>query len=1070
MKLLIFFLLPVALYAQSPVRRLVSVLDSITVTSFNDWRISPDLRTYRPAGDPRQPEFDDSGWDILKIDQSVYPDSCWIRKEIALPAKILGRPVSGSVRFVVSVDDYGSLWVNGSSLGHFPWDGDFELTPSGQPGQRFVLAIRAINTGGPLRLLRAEVRTSTTESIRQAADDLILSLRVGEKLLSFDTYQTNATRKVDPGVDKSTIPASDRRRLNDVLQSSTSLIDVGSLTDGPESAFAASIERWKEAVKPVSDFAKQFSLQFSSNAHIDAAWLWRSVETIEVCNNTFRSANNILDARPDATYSQSAAAYYDWMERLYPETFEKIRKRVKEGRWEITGGMWVEPDCNLPSGDSWARHLLYAKRYFKEKFGVDVKIGWNPDSFGYNGNMPMIYQQAGVDVFITQKIGWNDTNVFPHRIFWWESPDGSRILSLFPFDYVNDIGQPHGLVDWLRQFEANTGFRKLIVLFGIGNHGGGPTVEMMKRIDRLKTLAIYPTVEFGTSGSYVSWLRKQDLTTLPVWKDELYLEYHQGTFTTQAAMKKENRENETLLTSAETFGSIAGFYGRPYPADALRTAWRTVLFNQFHDILPGSGIREVYIDAAAENAGARATAEWELNGAFEHLASRINTATLPAGNPVVLFNTLAWNRNEIACVQLPTGDTASYAVFTSDGREVPSQFIRRDRLHAEIIFPAEVPSLGHATYLLRKGSFISDRSRVSVSSSGLENERFRLVIDPSTGWVSSIFDKQAKREILAGPANELQVLEDKPRAWDAWNIGLTGVKYPVKFRKMEVVERGPLRATLRLHYTYLKPGVKKEFPTEDFPSTFFTQDITLNSGIDRIDFTTVVDWWEEKTMLKVAFPVAVDDSAATYEIPYGTIRRSTRNENSFEKAQIEVPSHRWADLSDGGYGVSLLNRSKYGHDIKGNVMRLSLLRSPKWPDPTADRGKHVIEYALWPHSGTWSSAGTVRRGYEYNSPLKAVFVARHRGPEPAVKSYIGLIGNGLILTSVKRAEEGNAWVATLYNTLSANVNGEMILPRSPKKAVRSDILESSGETLRVSGRSVRVSVGPQGLAIVRLEW
>jgi alpha-mannosidase len=325
------------------------------------------------------------------------------------------------------------------------------------------------------------------------------------------------------------------------LQSLATQVDVQALADGKMDKFNASIASVRSQLKPISDYAKRFTLFFDANAHIDAAWLWREKETIEVCKNTFSSVLNMMSARPDFTYTQSAAAYYDWMERFYPEIFKGIRQRVQDGRWEVVGGMWVEPDCNLPSGESWARHLLYAKRYFKNKLGVDVKIGWNPDSFGYNWNMPQFYLNAGVDAFITQKIGWNETNVFPHRLFWWEGLDGSRILAYFPFDYVNTIDDPFQLVDWLRQHEANTGIAKMMILFGVGDHGGGPSLEMIDRIERLKTLDIYPQIEYGTAGQYLGWLKSQNLDKIPTWKDELYLEYHQGTYTTQAKMKEYNR-------------------------------------------------------------------------------------------------------------------------------------------------------------------------------------------------------------------------------------------------------------------------------------------------------------------------------------------------------------------------------------------------------------------------------------------------------------------------------------------------------------------------------------------------
>ncbi|MBI3788340.1 MAG: alpha-mannosidase, partial [Ignavibacteriales bacterium] len=849
------------LFSQSNVDKLVKSLEEITLSSVNDWKVSPDLKNYSPQGDPTKPGFDDSKWDNLKLNQYIYPDSCWIRKEITLPEKMFGNVVSGTMRLVLAVDDYGYMWINGVSKGYFPWDGDFELASNAKPGEKILIAIKAINTGGPLRLISAEIQSEHAKPYVQDIRNFSLSLRVGQKLLSFDTYQTSSNKRVDPGTDKSIMDKEEKTRLNELLQSLAAQVDLNALKAGQMEQFTSLLQKIRAQLKPIADYAKRFTLYFDANAHIDAAWLWRDKETIEVCKNTFSSVMNMMDARPDFTYTQSTAAYYDWIEKLYPDLFKRIQQRVKDGRWEVVGGMWVEPDCNLPSGESWSRHLLYAKRYFKNKLGADVKIGWNPDSFGYNWNMPEFYVNAGIDAFITQKIGWNDTNVFPYRLFWWEGADGSKVLSYFPFDYVNEVKNPFQLVDWLRQFEANTGFAKMMVLFGVGDHGGGPSLEMMERIDRFKALDIFPTIEFGNTTKYLDWIKGQDLSNVPAWKDELYLEYHQGTYTTQAKMKEENRNSEVLLTNAEKFSSLATLFGGKYNSSDLEEAWQKVLFNQFHDILPGSGIRENYIDASEKYADVNAIGSFELSKSLNSIARQVNTLSIRKGTPLVIFNPLSWERSDVVKVELPKGDAADYAVFDGGGKEVPSQIITKDRYQREILFLAKkIPSIGYATYQLRKQKPSSQKSTLMISYTSLESEFFKISIDPESGWLKSVVDKRNNKEILSGQGNELQLLADYPTAWDAWNIGLTGVKYPSHFRRMEIIEKGPVRIVLRLYRDYLKPGTKKEFPTEDFPSSFFTQDIILHNGIDRVDFKTDVDWWEEKTFLKVAFPLAVNDT------------------------------------------------------------------------------------------------------------------------------------------------------------------------------------------------------------------
>ncbi len=1065
MKMIIALLIVVATAtAQTPVDKLVEQLEFLSKGSLNNWKYSTNF-----AGNPEKPGFEDSGWQPLQLNQSIYPDSCWIRKEVVLPERMLGEPLRGTVKFLVSVDDYGFLWVNGESKGHFPWDGEFVLTNDGKPGQKFLIAIKAINTGGPLRLIRAQIQTEASGELRNSIEDFSLSLRIGQKLLGFDTYQSNARKKEDPGTDKSRMNRPEKQRLYQLLQSVAGTVDVDALKNGNVPAFTASLEEARKQLMPVSAFAKMFTLYFNSNAHIDAAWLWREKETIEVCKNTFASVINMMNARPDFTYTQSAAAYYDWMERYYPSLFEQIKSRVKDGRWEVTGGMWVEPDCNLPSGESWARHLLYSKRYFKQKLGVDVKIGWNPDSFGYNLNMPEMYQQAGIDAFVTQKIGWNDTNVFPHRVFWWESPDGSRVLSYFPFDYVNTVEDGYQLIDWLRQFEANTGFTKMLILFGVGDHGGGPSLEMLARIDRLKRLDIFPNIEYGTTTTFLDWLKSQDLSQVPVWKDELYLEYHQGTYTTQAAIKERNRRNEVLLTNAEKFGALAMLSGRQYNIADMESAWRLVLFNQFHDILPGSGIREIYIDAKEHYDHAQIIGMFELNGSLHYLAGQVNTSAVRKGKPIIVFNPLGWERNDIVSLMLPYGDASEYSVFDLKGNEIVSQTVTHSRYESEIIFNAErIPSYGYKTYELRKAKPSIQQTSVRVEGVTLSNRFFTVQIDPDSGWISSIRDERQHKELIAGYGNELQLLEDRPNAWDAWNIGLTGTKYPSTFRGMDIIEQGPVRTTIRLHRDYLKPGTKKDFPTEDFPSSFFTQDIILYDGLDRIDFKTNVDWWEEKTMLKVAFPLSFTDTVATYDIPFGTIQRSTQMRTSWEKAKVEVPAQRWADISVSDYGVSLMTKSKYGYDIKGNTMRLSLLRSPKWPDATADRGKHSIEYALYPHDKTWKEASTVQRAMEYNNPLIAVLGEPHKGALPAEKSFISLSPSNLVLSSIKKAEDSDAWIVQWYDVSGENSEAQLRLPRKPKRALKTNFLEEDGDPLVINGDTINVSTKKNSVATVKI--
>jgi len=407
MKKTAFFLLLVimqVIYPQSNIDKITSDLVGLIKISFDNWKISPDLNDFK-SGDiaPYAKDFDDSDWKDLTLNQYTYLDSCWIRKEIILPANILGKPVSGVVKLLLSVDDFGYMYIDGEYKDKFPWNGEFVLSENAKPGMKFLIAIRAVNTGGPLRLINAEIESENTSSVKKEIEDFILALRTGQKLLSFDTYQTNARVKVDPGTDKSKMNSDEKTLLNQLLQDKILFLNIDALRNGNTEEFLSSMNLVKKDLLKVREFSKRFTLHFTSNAHIDAAWLWRSSETIEVVKNTFSSVLRMMDSVPHFTYSQSSAAYYDWMEKLYPDIFSGVKKRVDDGRWEITGGMWIEPDCNLISGESWSHHLLYAKKYFRTKFGKNVKIGWNPDSFGYNWNMPVsythldVYKRQGMD-------------------------------------------------------------------------------------------------------------------------------------------------------------------------------------------------------------------------------------------------------------------------------------------------------------------------------------------------------------------------------------------------------------------------------------------------------------------------------------------------------------------------------------------------------------------------------------------------------------------------------------------------------------------------------------------------
>ena len=1074
-------ILTTASFAQSPNQKYIDLLctdlERQMAVRFDNWKYTTQM-----IPDAWRPEFDEVGWKALRINDSIYPDSAWFRKKITIPERILGKPVQGgTIKLIISVDDAGFCWINGEKKGLFKWSGRYVLTDNPRPGQEFYVAIKAINTGGPMRLLEAKLEWDKVKPMADKVQDYILSLKIGQKLLSDDTYLKTGRTRLDTGIDQSDIPPKQRSQLRQQLEEAARLVESSALKNGYPQIFVASLEKSRQALKPIGKFAKEFTLVFDSNAHIDCAWLWRYLETINVAKNTFTSVLDMMEARPDFTYTQSQAHLFWWMETMFPDVFQRIQDRVKDGRWELVGGMWVEPDCNLISGESWARQLLYGKRYFKEKFGADVKIGWNPDSFGYNWNMPQFYRDAGIDAFITQKIGWNDTNMFPYRLFWWQGPDSSRLLTYFPNSYVNEIKDPYALADWLRQFEANTGFKKMLVLYGVGDHGGGPDLQMINRIEELKNLDIFPNVVYGTAGEYLEWIRGHDLSELPVWSDELYLEYHRGTYTTQSNTKKYHRESEQLFGNAEQLSAIASLYGRPYNKNELLKGWRGVLFNQFHDILPGSSIYPVYKDSDELYQQSGKIASHDLERSLDYLAGKVNTRVKKNVKPIFIYNPLAWQRTDLVVLELPEDDRKAYTVFDASGREIPSQTVPSGRYSNKILFIAkDVPAMGYSIYQLRSQKRYREWQPIIASQTSIENEYYQIKIDTTTGWLKSIFDKKADRELLAGAGNELQLFKDMPANWDAWNIGL-GERYPSILRGMELVETGPVRSIIRVKHDFLKPGVQKSYPTPNNPNSYFVQDIILYNNIDRIDFVTEADWWEDHVMLKVAFEVAAEDTVATYEIPFGTIQRPTTMRNKWEKARFEVSQQQWSDLTDASkeFGISLLNRAKYGGDIHDNVIRLSLLRSPKWPDPMADMGKHQIEYALYPHERCWKGGKTMQKGYEYNYPLLAKLVNSHKGKLPKTHSFVSIEPANIILHTIKKAEPEmsfsshsstgeNIWVLRLFEAYGKETEAVISLPRILRRAVLSNILEEDGEKLPVEGNQVKLKLPAHRIVTVKV--
>jgi alpha-mannosidase len=1083
---ILVFLSTIPCISQNEIQGRIEEIEALLNDEISLWRIK---RGEVPSGE--KADRDDSNWETIRNRATIQDKVFWLRHELKVPESFAGAKTRGS-----KIDFLYTLRGAGKFKGQFFRNGELEesfelefgnyttelkkellLKSAAQPGETILLAFRFENLGRLPLLETKTVEPGTFFQMREARfkieaaqsaflllSQFLLDLKIGGSLLNLLPSKGRPQRQERPVSQayQQLLSSKEFQNLRERFEKALIAFDLESLRNGHFSEVESSLTKFYKNVKSISRFARKYSIFIAGNSHIDLAWLWRWRESVEVAKETFSTIMDNMEEYPEIVYIQSQAQAYKWMEEYYPEVFERIKEKVKEGRWEIIGGMWAEPDCNLTDGESFIRQILYGKRYFREKFGVDVKIGWNPDSFGYNWNMPQFFKKSGIDAFVTQKISWNDTNVFPYFLFWWEAPDGSKILSYFPpTGYVGRLNAER-IANGLRQFEKNTGKKDVFILYGLGNHGGGPNREMLNRARRYEKQSIFPQIKHSQFSQYLKKIKKTHLESLPVWNDELYLEYHRGTYTTQAETKKFNRKSEVLLSETEKASSLAFILGKDYGHKSLKNAWEKVLMNQFHDILPGSSINPVYKDARESYIDAQYLAKKELLTSLKYIGEKIDTSQGEKGIPLLVFNSLSWERDGVIKVKLPAEFQEEAKVLLNSGEESPSQVIASPEGTILCFIAKGVPALGYKIYKIQKGKGKTYTSSLKVGETTLENRYFQITLHPETGNIISIFDKLEKGEVLAplGQGNQLQLMEDIPDQWDAWNIGYTGRQWKLdKAESIKLEKKGPVMASFKVERSYLGFSKAKRQPTPNYPSSFFTQEIILYEDIPRLDVEMKADWWEDHVLLKVAFPVDVENDNASYEIPFAYVPRPTARNTDWEKARFEVPAIRWADLSDGDYGVSLLNDSKYGYDIRENMMRLTLLRSPLWPDPMADKGKHIFSYALYPHKGDWKEADTVLRGYEFNYPLHAFFLDSHPGEFPPSFSFFKASPSNIILVTIKKAEDRESLILRFYESEGNEAEALVEFFHRPDKIYELDLMENRLHSVPFEENSVSLKFG-----------
>jgi len=1036
-----------------PTQTTVNELSTLVSLPADDWRFH--------AGDVahgESPDLDDASWQVVKKDTRAPTEAVWYRRWIEIPKTLNGYDLTGSkvwFQFVAYANGPMPeiIYFNGRRVAMGEDLEPIVLFDQAKPGDRVLVAIKLLHTVDQKYFAGAHLRIEFTPS-RPDPSQLLEEIESTAELIPSLGAAAQTTQRQ--------------------LETAAAAVDLNVLHQADQKGFDASLDKSQALLGVLKPSLQGTSVRLTGNSHIDAAWLWPWTETVDVVRRTFSTALQLMDEYPQYTFTQSAAAYSEWMVQKYPSIYQEILSRVKQGRWELVGGMWVEPDLNMPDGESLVRQLLLGKRYFKDKFGVDVRIGWNPDSFGYNWQLPQIYKKSGIDYFVTQKMVWNDTNKLPMKLFWWQSPDGSRVLTYFPHDYANEIDPVRIAADLTTSRGRNPGVTEMMHLFGVGDHGGGPTRAMLDSGEKwTEPQMVFPRTFFGVAQGFFSdvetkldtarspvWNYKAIATantnlppaadgkiTLPIWNDELYFEYHRGVFTTQANHKRNMRESEEEMLDAEKYSSLAWLSGAAYPAMEFTEAWKKVLFNQFHDLAAGSGIGVIYNDAQHDYDTVRWATGEATSNALHILASEVNTTALGSGGvSVLVFNPLAWERTDVvaADVQMPDAAENGITVLDAQGKRLLYQVLSSDsatHTHQLLIEAKDVPSLGYEVLHVIPGRNDAT-SDLHADGLTLENSFLRVMVDPHSGCITSLYDKRSKFESIAagGCGNELVAFKDTPKDYDAWNID---ADFEQRFTNLDqadsvqLIERGPLRGVIR---------VKRKWQQSEF-----VQDITLYAGLDRVDVVNDIDWHETHVLLKAAFPLAASSGEATFEIPYGSIQRPTTRNNSWEAAKFEVPALRWADLGDAHHGFSFINESKYGYDAKNNVLRISLLRSPVWPDPDADRGHHHFSYALYPHAGDWKQALTVRHGYDFNYKLQAMQVQEHGGKWTPRQSLVTIEPENVVLTAVKKAEDGDALILRFYEWAGESGEVRISVPAGATGATLTNLMEQpEGAPLSIS--------------------
>ncbi|MEG1570764.1 MAG: alpha-mannosidase [Clostridia bacterium] len=966
----------------------------------------------------------------------------WFRTECTVPNSMHGKPLWLNVRSQIEEWDDAKnpqflLFVNGEAVQGMDMNHrDVLLEKCAEGGKRYTLELQAY-TG----TLHSEFHLlSELREIDPEIEGLYYDLSV--PLSAFPRLEEQARARMD---------------LERVLNAAINLLD---LRVPYSDAFFASVQASRQYLAQAlyTELAGHSDVIATciGHTHIDVAWWWTVEQTREKVARSFATVLKLMDEYPQYKFMSSQPQLYVFLKERYPELYERVKQRIREGRWEPEGGMWVEADCNLTSGESLVRQFIHGKRFFKDEFGVDNRILWLPDVFGYSGALPQIMQKCGIDYFMTTKLAWNQFNRIPNDTFLWRGIDGTEILTHLVT--TADVGQdvqksffttyngnlhPDSLMGGWQRYQNKDINNDILISYGYGDGGGGPTREMLENSARLeKGVEGLPKVRQAFARTYFDELaaRVQDNPRLSTWEGELYFEYHRGTYTSMARNKRSNRKAELHLMDLELLSVLASKQ-LDYPAQALDSLWKRVLINQFHDILPGSSIHEVYEVTKREYAAMEAEMA-DLD------AERLR---LLAGNggELAVFNTKGFESSEVVAL----GQCTAEALADDCGHSYPVQHTA----DGAIAYLPKLPAKGFVSF-----SPVQDAVAAFASPNPFALENGRVLFTPfytaafdAEGFLCGLFDKQFSREVLKANqrANLMRAFEDKPIYYDNWDIDIfyTEKHWDVSaLTRMEWTELGPVRATLEIERPYSQSVIR--------------QKIHFYANSRRIDFETTVDWHEHQQLLKVFFPVEVHTDEATFDVQFGNVTRKTHQNTSWDRARFESCGQKWMDLSEGHYGVSLLNDCKYGHSVKDGCMALTLIKSGIEPNPTTDQEMHSFTYALYPHAENWRAAGTVWEAYKLNQPALCVLGSAKQQPF----SLASVDASNVMLETIKQAEDGNGFILRLYETDNALTQAQLQWNGAMSGAKECNLIEEELSDLPVLNNRMAFTLKPYEIKTLRI--